>query len=73
MTAPERLVVLPSEASLLEALETMERREIHQVPVMRDQGVSMPLLNIDTIIGILSKREISEYLGKRTKLGLEPG
>ena len=39
---------------------------------MHDQGVSMPLLNSDTIIGILSKREISEYLGKRTKLGLEP-
>jgi Zn-dependent protease/predicted transcriptional regulator len=72
MTAPERLVVLPSEASLLEALETMERREIHQIPVMRDRGVSMPLLSSDTIIGILSKREISEYLGKRTKLGLEP-
>jgi Zn-dependent protease/predicted transcriptional regulator len=73
MTAPERLVVLPSEASLLEALEAMERREVQQVPVMRDPDVSLPLLTSDTIIGILSKREISEYLGKRSKLGLEPG
>ena len=72
MTAPEHLVVLTSQASLLDAMEAMERRQVQQVPVLHDTLTSPHLLDRHGIIGILSRREIRDYIGNRNKLRLEP-
>ena len=70
MTDPGRLVVLGQEASLLDALETMEQKTINQLPILRSDKASGLSLNSEMILGILSKHHIIHYIGRRAKLGL---